>query len=45
MTRTGDKTAGEIRIEAVKEGWEGPELTPAKIAIATRKAESRPVVA
>jgi len=40
-----NKTAGEIRIEAVKEGWEGPELTPAKIAIATRKAESRPVVA
>jgi len=38
------KTPGEIRIEAVKEGWEGPELTPAKLTIATRKVESRPAV-
>jgi beta-galactosidase len=32
---------GEIRIEAVKEGWDGPELTPAKLTIATRHAEPR----
>ncbi len=38
------KTPGEIHIEAVKEGWEGPELTPAKLTIATRKVESRPAV-
>jgi beta-galactosidase len=31
--------AGEIHIEAVKEGWDGPELTPAKLVIVTRKAE------
>jgi beta-galactosidase len=35
---------GEIRIEAVKDGWEGPELMPAKLAIATRGVESRPFV-
>jgi beta-galactosidase len=35
---------GEIRIEAVKEGWDGPELTPAKLAITTKQVESRPVV-
>jgi beta-galactosidase len=38
------KRPGEIRIEAVKEGWEGPELTPAKIAIATKRVELRPAV-
>jgi hypothetical protein len=27
---------GEIRIEAVKEGWDGPELTPAKVTITTK---------
>ena len=27
------KRPGEIHIEAVKEGWEGPELTPAKLVI------------
>jgi beta-galactosidase len=31
--------AGEIHIEAVKEGWDGPELTPAKLLIVTRKVE------
>ncbi|HXR38658.1 MAG TPA: beta-galactosidase GalA [Terracidiphilus sp.] len=36
---------GEIRLEAVKEGWEGPELTPAKLTITTRKVELRPAVA
>ena len=38
------KQAGEIQIEAVKEGWEGPELTPAKLAIRTKKVELRPAV-
>jgi beta-galactosidase len=38
------KQAGEIRIEAVKEGWDGPELTPAKQVIVTKKAELRPEV-
>jgi beta-galactosidase len=32
---------GEIRIEAVKEGWDGPELTPAKLVITTRRVELR----
>ena len=36
--------AGEIHIEAVKEGWDGPELTPAKLVIVTRKAELPPAV-
>jgi beta-galactosidase len=39
------KHAGEIHIEAVKEGWDGPELTPAKLVIVTRKADLRPSVA
>jgi beta-galactosidase len=38
------KTAGEIHIEAVKDGWDGPELTPAKLAIATKKVDTRPAV-
>jgi beta-galactosidase len=38
------KRPGEIRIEAVKEGWDGPELTPAKLAIMTKRAELRPSV-
>jgi beta-galactosidase len=38
------KNAGEIHIEAVKEGWDGPELTPAKLVITTRKVEPRPAV-
>ncbi len=38
------KRPGEIRIEAVKEGWEGPELTPAKLVITTRRVELRPWV-
>jgi beta-galactosidase len=37
--------AGEIHIEAFKEGWDGPELTPAKLSIATRRVELRPTVA
>jgi beta-galactosidase len=38
------KRPGEIRIEAMKEGWDGPELTPAKISIATKQVELRPSV-
>jgi beta-galactosidase len=38
------KRPGEIHIEAVKEGWEGPELTPAKLVIVTRKIELQPTV-
>ncbi len=38
------KQPGEIRIEAVKEGWDGPELTPAKLTIVTKKADLRPEV-
>jgi beta-galactosidase len=38
------KQPGEIHIEAVKEGWPGPELTPAKLVITTRKVELRPAV-
>jgi len=39
------KRAGEIHIEAVKEGWDGPELTPAKVVIATKKVDLRPQIA
>jgi beta-galactosidase len=39
------RRAGEIHIEAVKEGWDGAELTPAKLVIVTRKAELQPTVA
>jgi beta-galactosidase len=38
------KRDGEIHIEAVKEGWDGPELTPAKIVIKTKKVEARAAV-
>jgi beta-galactosidase len=38
------KRAGEIHIEAVKEGWDGPELTPAKLVIVTKKVKERPAV-
>jgi beta-galactosidase len=36
--------AGEIHIEATKSGWEGPELTPAKLVITTKQVEPRPAV-
>jgi beta-galactosidase len=39
------RRAGEIHIEAVKDGWDGPELTPAKLVITTKKVELRPFVA
>jgi len=35
---------GEIRIEAVREGWSGPELAPAKLVIVTQKAPQPPRV-
>ena len=37
------KRPGEIRIEAVKEGFDGPELMPAKLAIKAKPVETRPV--
>ena len=33
--------AGEIHIEAVKDGWDGPELTGAKLVITTKAVELR----
>ncbi len=33
--------AGEIHIEAVKEGWDGPELTPAKLTITTKESRKK----
>ena len=38
------KEPGEIQIEAYKDGWEGPNLTPATITIKTKQAEPRPSV-
>ena len=38
------KSAGEIHIEAAKEGWEGPELTPTRLVIKTRATQPRPSV-
>jgi len=35
---------GEIHIEAVTDGWEGPELMPTKLIITTREVERRPSV-
>ncbi len=39
------KHPGEIHIEAMKEGWEGVPLMPAKLTITTKQAELRPAVA
>ena len=39
------KEAGEIQIEAHKDGWDGPNLTPATITIKTKQVELRPAVA
>jgi beta-galactosidase len=38
------KTPGEIQIEASKDGWDGPDLTPAKLTITTKKVGLRPAV-
>jgi beta-galactosidase len=39
------KEPGEIQVEAHKEGWEGPTLTPATITIKTKQVALRPAVA
>lgn len=39
------KRPGEIHIQAVKDGWDGPELMPAKLVIKTKQVEFRPSVA
>jgi beta-galactosidase len=39
------KRPGEIHIEAAKEGWDGPELTGAKLTITTKRTMPRPAVA
>jgi beta-galactosidase len=36
------RTAGAIHIQAKKEGWDGPELTPATLDIVTKKVQPRP---
>jgi beta-galactosidase len=38
------KRPGEIHIEAMKEGWDGTELTPFKLTVATTKVELRPQI-
>jgi len=38
------KEPGEIHIEAEKEGWDGPVLTPAKLSITTKQVKLRPAV-
>jgi beta-galactosidase len=35
---------GEIHVEAVKDGWDGPELAPAKLTITTKQVVLRPSV-
>ena len=40
----GTKHAGDIQIEATKEGWSGPALTAARIVITTRQVQLRPAV-
>jgi beta-galactosidase len=37
-------SAGDIHVEAAKEGWGGPDLTPASLVIVSRKVEPRPAV-
>jgi hypothetical protein len=36
--------AGDIHVEAFKEGTDGPKLIPAKLIITTRKGDQRPAV-
>ncbi|WP_420239224.1 beta-galactosidase GalA [Telmatobacter bradus] len=38
------KQAGEIHIETEKDGWDGPELTGAKLTITTRGVQARPTI-
>jgi beta-galactosidase len=38
------RQAGEIQIEAEKDGWDGPPLTPGKLVIQTKQVQPRPAV-
>ena len=38
------KQPGQIHVEVAKEGWDGAELTPAKLSITTRRVDLRPSV-
>ncbi len=38
------KKSGEIQVEATKNGWDGPNLMPAKVVISTKQVELRPAV-
>jgi beta-galactosidase len=38
------RRGGEIHVEAFKEGWDGVELTPAKLVVATKPSRLRPAV-
>jgi len=38
------KQPGQIDIEAVREGSDGPVLTPSKLTITTKRVEPRPAV-
>jgi beta-galactosidase len=38
------KNPGEIQIEATKDGWDGPNLAPAKVTVTTKKVDLRPAV-
>jgi len=38
------REAGEIQTEAFKSGWDGPELTPAKLVIQTKPVKARATV-
>jgi len=38
------KQAGEMQIEAHRDGWDGAGLTPATITIKTKQVELRPAV-
>jgi beta-galactosidase len=38
------KDAGQIQVEATKDGWDGPNLAPAKVMITTKQAELRAAV-
>ena len=39
------KQPGEIHVEVFKEGWDGAELTPAKLTVTTKRVTLRPQVA
>jgi beta-galactosidase len=39
-----NRRPGEIHIEAAKDGWDGDELTPAKLVITAKMVTPRPAV-